>query len=191
MTTIILISSDNVEFKVDKNIFNRSIFITEMFKDNDIEDNILHVQNVNSYYLKHIIDFCEYISKDKNIWYKIPKPLPSDISKFKDIPIIFLSDNPNENIYTVGDNNTYCSDDEDGINLDNKTKIKMNLPEFYVNFIKRFRFKELNELCEKSTYLIINPLTKLICACIACIIKNTSIEDIDKLISENSYLYDY
>jgi hypothetical protein len=183
MTKISLISSDDVCFIVDKDILVYSEFINNMLVDMSEEDikhdNIICVQNVNFYYLKHIIDFCTHLHSEKNKWYKIPKPLP-DISKIKDIPIVFTT---SENI---DEKNKYFEDGQECTD-----KMITNMPDFYVNFIKRFKFKELNELCEKSTYMIIPQLTELICASLACIIKSTTIEGMDGLIAENSYLNDY
>ncbi|KAF3079708.1 hypothetical protein TWF569_008042 [Orbilia oligospora] len=65
MSQIILLSSDNVEMKVDKEVAERSILIKNMLEDvGETPDQAIPIPNVNEGVLRKVIEWCEHHRND-------------------------------------------------------------------------------------------------------------------------------
>ncbi|KAK6522293.1 hypothetical protein TWF281_002857 [Arthrobotrys megalospora] len=65
MSQIILLSSDNVELKVDKEVAERSILIKNMLEDvGETPDQAIPIPNVNEGVLRKVIEWCEHHRND-------------------------------------------------------------------------------------------------------------------------------
>ncbi|EPS38388.1 hypothetical protein H072_7896 [Dactylellina haptotyla CBS 200.50] len=66
MSTIKLLSSDNAELAVDKEVAERSILIKNMLEDvgGDMSDQAIPIPNVNEAVLRKVIEWCEHHKSD-------------------------------------------------------------------------------------------------------------------------------
>ncbi|KAK6496176.1 hypothetical protein TWF481_002200 [Arthrobotrys musiformis] len=65
MSQITLLSSDNVELKVDKEVAERSILIKNMLEDvGETPDQAIPIPNVNEGVLRKVIEWCEHHRND-------------------------------------------------------------------------------------------------------------------------------
>ncbi|KAK6330725.1 hypothetical protein TWF718_002926 [Orbilia javanica] len=65
MSQITLLSSDNVEMKVDKEVAERSILIKNMLEDvGETPDQAIPIPNVNEGVLRKVIEWCEHHRND-------------------------------------------------------------------------------------------------------------------------------
>jgi len=72
MTTIKLLSSDNVEMTVEQEVAERSILIKNMLEDvGEISDQAIPIPNVNEAVLRKVIEWCEHHKAD-------PAPVADD-----------------------------------------------------------------------------------------------------------------
>ncbi|KAF9579144.1 hypothetical protein BGW38_004727 [Lunasporangiospora selenospora] len=62
--TITLTSLDNLEFKVDKDVAERSVLIKNMIEDVGESDSPIPLPNVTSAVLKKVIEYCEHHRHD-------------------------------------------------------------------------------------------------------------------------------
>ncbi|EGG02457.1 uncharacterized protein MELLADRAFT_91262 [Melampsora larici-populina 98AG31] len=61
---VVLVTSDNEEFKVDREVAIRSVLIKNMIEDVGESDNPIPLPNVSASVLKKVIEWCEHHKKD-------------------------------------------------------------------------------------------------------------------------------
>lgn len=64
MEEIILLSSDNKEIKVEKQIIEKSILIKNMIEDIEDDESAIPIPNVNENILQKVIEWCKYYKDD-------------------------------------------------------------------------------------------------------------------------------
>ncbi|GAA5965148.1 hypothetical protein JCM5350_004047 [Sporobolomyces pararoseus] len=72
MAPVKLVSSDNEEFEVEKDVATRSVLVKNMLEDVGESDHPIPLPNVSASVLKKVLEWCEHHKKD-------PEPLAEDI----------------------------------------------------------------------------------------------------------------
>ncbi|GAA5839214.1 hypothetical protein JCM3766R1_003144 [Sporobolomyces carnicolor] len=72
MAPVKLVSSDNEEFEVEKDVATRSVLVKNMLEDVGESDHPIPLPNVSAQVLKKVLEWCEHHKKD-------PEPLAEDI----------------------------------------------------------------------------------------------------------------
>ncbi|GAA5822631.1 hypothetical protein JCM10212_004343 [Sporobolomyces blumeae] len=72
MAPVKLVSSDNEEFEVEKDVAVRSVLVKNMLEDVGESDHPIPLPNVSASVLKKVLEWCEHHKKD-------PEPLAEDL----------------------------------------------------------------------------------------------------------------